>query len=228
MSGGRCAKLLVGAAALLLLANMYFSRPAAYTSSAQVSGGTAASAASREAMLRASSAGSVPQAQQQSAGLPRQQQQSPAPQQHVPPQLAAASASELIAVHMPPPPPSVEAEEVPLAERVVVPPGETLPPRLAAMRKGTDLYVSFASSSMAPFALNRVRMIDTAISPRMASTCETGRVCVAAFIKTSVVVKQATAPTIAIMPLRLAAARWFKARANCLRRAACQPPVTLI
>jgi hypothetical protein len=182
MSGGRCARLLVGAAALLLLANMYFSRPAAYTSTAQVSGGTAASAASREAMLRASSAGRVPQTQQQSAGLPRQQQQSQAPQQqHVPPQLAASNASELIAVHMPPPPPSVEAEEVPLAERVVVPPGETLPPRLAAMRKGTDLYVSFASSSMAPFALNWVANLRRAgltttvvgtLDARMAEICE--------------------------------------------------------
>ncbi|KAL1518521.1 hypothetical protein AB1Y20_002810 [Prymnesium parvum] len=41
-------------------------------------------------------------------------------------------------------------------ERVIVPEGDALPAQLRQLRRGTDLFVSFASSSMAPFALNWV------------------------------------------------------------------------
>ena len=48
------------------------------------------------------------------------------------------------------------AEVVPPAERVEVPEGESLPDELRAMRKGTDLFISFSSASMSAFALNWV------------------------------------------------------------------------
>ena len=60
---------------------------------------------------------------------------------------------------LPPPPPAQAAEPaevVPESERVVVPANENLPAALRAMRKGTDLFISFSSANMAPFALNWV------------------------------------------------------------------------
>ena len=70
--------------------------------------------------------------------------------------VVVAAIQPTAAVSLSPPPPPPPAEVVPLAERVVVPEGETLPEEMRMMRKGTDLFVSFASASMAPFALNWV------------------------------------------------------------------------
>lgn len=63
-----------------------------------------------------------------------------------PPQTAAATEPPVVAT----------TEQVPEAERVIVPEGDPLPAQLRQLRRGTDIFVSFASSSMAPFALNWV------------------------------------------------------------------------
>ena len=43
-----------------------------------------------------------------------------------------------------------------LADQVLVPEGDELPQQLRHLPRGTDLFISFASASMAPFALNWV------------------------------------------------------------------------
>ena len=171
MAGGavRC---LIASAALLLLLNFFYSRsntyvhrpePAAANSGVLELHGNAASARRRriEELEKELSALREPKPADAAAAaivsgsatpLARQPQQQQTP-------AASAPASQLLEVHMPPPPPptaSVVREVVPLAERVTVPPGDYLPDELRAMRKGTDLFISFASANMAPFALNWV------------------------------------------------------------------------
>jgi len=157
-------RLLVGAAALLLVANMLFGGSNSYTREAAVPSsdatsvvelhGAAAAAASEQQRVRR-----IAELEQQlvslrgaktpsgSAAIAGSSPAAREPQQ-VTPSWAAASTLPLAEVHMPPPPPPFVAEVVPLAERVDVPAGESLPDALRAMRKGTDLFISFASANM--------------------------------------------------------------------------------
>jgi len=61
-----------------------------------------------------------------------------------------------------------------------VPPGETLPESLRMARKGSDLFISFSSSSMAPFLLNWIanlrrsgvtKLLVGALDPKMEEIC---------------------------------------------------------
>ena len=170
----QCARILVASAALLLIGNVLYSRQNTYTTSyiqrpavespSLNNGGTSADQQRKRRIeelekelstLKGPSGGAVAAAAaavgSSSLGSPAQQ-----PQQIVP----AAAAAQPIEAHMPPPPPPAQAAEpaevVPESERVVVPANENLPAALRAMRKGTDLFISFSSANMAPFALNWV------------------------------------------------------------------------
>ena len=155
-----CVRILITTATLLLVGNFLYSRHNTYTHTytprhevVELHGNAAAAAA--EQRRRQTSAveqlGSSPSVNDRrvSPALDGPQQVTPA--------TAAASAAAVIEVHMPPPPPPPRVVEVvPLAERVEVPEGESLPDELRAMRKGVDLFISFSSANMAPFALNWV------------------------------------------------------------------------
>ena len=156
MSGGCCscsaAKVLVVAAVLLLAGNLAFTR----SGQGMVSYTPASSFVTDGSMGRPAIESIQAERERKLAQAPAQQQaavQAASPQQS---SAAAAQPSQTVSARVAPGAAvvPVAAEEVPESERVVVPPEEPLPEHLRRMRKGTDLFLSFASHSMAPFALN--------------------------------------------------------------------------
>ena len=162
MAANNCVRILIGTAALLLILNFLNSDTQYYTTKTapaaeppkpvELHGAAAAAAAEvqrkrriedLEQELKSLKSPDAARLQLSSTALSQQPQQQPLPQTTV-----AAAAASPIEVHMPPPPPPFVAEVVPLAERVDVPAGESLPDALRAMRKGTDLFISFASANM--------------------------------------------------------------------------------
>jgi hypothetical protein len=166
----QCSRILVVSAALLLLGNLMYSREntvttvsAPPTRSLELHGAASAAAAATATKRRIAELetelselrGPAPAAK---AAAPAVSSALESTVVQRPPQSAAVTAAAIIEVHMPPPPPplSQSVEVVPLAERVEIPEGEEVPDALRVMRKGTDLFISFSSANMAPFALNWV------------------------------------------------------------------------
>ena len=170
MCGGSCsaARCLVVAAVCLLAANLLFSQGGGQTLYTYV---PASSFINSPAGIPDANAASKPALESIYADQQQRQQQQ-RPQGSTPERASqpyptpAADGAVSVAVNAgggsssPPPPVAaalthVEAEEeVPESERVNVPADEPLPDHLRRRRKGSDLFLSFASHSMAPFALN--------------------------------------------------------------------------